>query len=324
MKLVMTLRTRDQADVVRALIDYHLHAGVDFIVATDHRSRDGTVEILREYARAGVLYLTEEHGAEVRGQEWRTRMARMAATELGADWVFSCDGDEFWWPRAASLKHALVATPPEFGVVHGLVRHFVPVAEADGAFWERMIVRYAPAAAVNSPLSPFRPYSKVAHRADPMVVVHRGNHELHRTCHRVLPGWSPLEVLHFPIRSAEQAKRKYLTWAHVLGADAKGTHVTTSRAARAGATDEHVATYFASDEMVRRGLRIGVLQTDVRLRDTLRGLLAEPRVSPSAPAQVPSPLADLEAALDARVVRSRRRLDQLSRRVQAHERRMTG
>jgi len=103
MKLVMTLRTRDQADIVEAVVAFHLNAGVDFVIATDHRSVDGTVEILESYAREGVLRLIRELGEEVRGSEWRTRMARMAATEYGADWTFSCDGDEFWRPRGGSM-----------------------------------------------------------------------------------------------------------------------------------------------------------------------------------------------------------------------------
>ena len=54
MKLVMTLLARDEADIVDAQIAFHLHAGVDFVVATDNRSEDGTTEILERYERAGV------------------------------------------------------------------------------------------------------------------------------------------------------------------------------------------------------------------------------------------------------------------------------
>ena len=54
MKLVMTLLVRDEADIVDAQIAYHLHAGVDFVVATDNRSVDATTEILERYARDGI------------------------------------------------------------------------------------------------------------------------------------------------------------------------------------------------------------------------------------------------------------------------------
>ncbi len=57
MKLVMTLLVRDEADIVDAQIAFHLHAGVDFVIATDNRSEDGTTEILERYERAGVLHL---------------------------------------------------------------------------------------------------------------------------------------------------------------------------------------------------------------------------------------------------------------------------
>ena len=53
MKLVMTLLVRDEADIVDAQIAFHLAAGVDFVIATDNRSEDGTTRILERYERAG-------------------------------------------------------------------------------------------------------------------------------------------------------------------------------------------------------------------------------------------------------------------------------
>ena len=141
MKLVMTLLARDEADVVRANIDFHLGAGVDFVIATDNRSQDGTTAILEEYERRGQLHLIREDGEYLRQADWVTRMARIAATEHGADWVIHGDADEFWWPRGESLKDVLASIPTRYGVVRALLRHFVPRPDGDDDFAERMTVR---------------------------------------------------------------------------------------------------------------------------------------------------------------------------------------
>ena len=119
MKLAMTLLARDEADIVDAQISFHLHAGVDVVVATDNLSEDGTKEVFERYRRDGVLHLLSEEGDDLRQSEWVTRMARYAANELAADWILNADADEFWWPRASSLKDILEAIPARFGVVRG-------------------------------------------------------------------------------------------------------------------------------------------------------------------------------------------------------------
>ena len=123
MKLVMTLLARDEADIVDANLQYHLNAGVDFVIATDNLSRDGTTEILESYARSGHLYLIREDSEYLRQADWITRMGRLAATDFGADWVIHSDADEFWWPRGDSLKEVLASIPSRYGVVRALLRH---------------------------------------------------------------------------------------------------------------------------------------------------------------------------------------------------------
>src|SRR5690242_4824967 len=103
MRLVMTLLVRDEEDIVAANLDYHLNRGVDFILVTDNRSVDTTPDILHRYA-ADVVRIINEPDDDYQQWRWVTRMARLAATEYGADWVFHCDADEFWWPESGSLK----------------------------------------------------------------------------------------------------------------------------------------------------------------------------------------------------------------------------
>ena len=82
MKVVLTLVVRDEADVIDAQIAFHLNAGVDFVVAVDHDSEDGTTEILRTWEREGHLRRIPRSGP-FQEIEWRTSLARMAASDFG-------------------------------------------------------------------------------------------------------------------------------------------------------------------------------------------------------------------------------------------------
>ena len=153
MKLVLTVLARDEADVIDAQIAFHLNAGVDFVIATDNRSQDGTTEILESYAAAGYLRLIHEPAEGLRQGEWVTRMARLAASDHGADWVINSDADEFWWPRGGSLKEVLEAVPERYGVVQAFWRSFVPRPDDEAFFAERMTARLSLQAPINDPTS---------------------------------------------------------------------------------------------------------------------------------------------------------------------------
>src|SRR5262245_46004189 len=207
MKLVMTLLARDEADVIDAWLAFHLNAGADFVVATDNRSVDGTTDVLERYAREGHVHLIHEPGEDLRQDEWVTRMARLAATEYGADWVINSDADEFWWPRGPSLRDVLSAVPERYGTVGAFLRMFVP-RPGEGDPFERMTVRFSALAPINDPASLYKPIRKVIHRGHPEIRLTRGNHAVVDNPFTPLRGWFPIEVFHFPLRSAEQCAHK--------------------------------------------------------------------------------------------------------------------
>lgn len=269
----MTLVVRDEAEIISDQLDYHLAAGVDFVLATDHRSEDGTREILEGYEQRGVLRLFREDGEFVRQGEWQTRMARLAATEHRADWVVASDADEFWWPLGASLAESLALVPDECGVVCAFMQNFVPVRDDRGWFVERMTYRFAPVAPLNDPATPYRPAVKVVHRADPAAVTAAGGaHRVAGVPGALLTSWYPFDLLHFPIRTGEQCGRKYRKtwtgWETNLRAD-----LDRARRAAARGRDNLMWTRIAFDESeVARGLEQGMLLVDTRLRDALRSI----------------------------------------------------
>jgi glycosyl transferase family 2 len=310
MKVVQTLVVRDEADIVGVQIRYHLDAGVDFVVATDHQSVDGTTDILESYARAGVLRRISVTDPVMRDGPWRTQMARLAATEHGADWVLNTDADEFWMPRAGTLKEVLGSVPESHGVVFALSRHFVPRPDDERSFAERMTVRAAPRAAIHDPTSPYRPHLKAAHRADPAITISFGSHTVWSPRWRALHNWHPADVLHFPFRSLEQWENKGSRRAR--GDKPLGQYVTALRARESGRSASRFQALVVDDEMLERGLAEGSLRVDTRLRDALRKKAA----TDAADATVVS---DSVAVRDADIVRLRRYLDRMAVRVGALE-----
>jgi hypothetical protein len=284
MKLVMTLLARDEADIVDAQLAFHLNAGVDFVVATDNRSTDATTDILERYERAGRLHLIRESGDDMRQAEWVTRMARLAATELDADWVINSDADEFWWPRGGSLKDVLETIPLRYGVVRGCWRHFLPRPEGAEHFAERMTVRMCAPAFPGDKETIFHAHQKVAHRAAPDVEIESGNHNASGIGLEPLRGWHPIEVLHFSLRSAAQLERKGRGgWLRNRHYEPPVHQLRLAQSLKSGDTDRFFLSQLVDDEALERGLADGTLALDTRLRDALR-LLRAPDGSFGAPA----------------------------------------
>ena len=323
----MTLLARDEIDIVDSWLAFHLNAGADVVIATDNRSQDGTTEVLEEYARSGQVHLIREPGEDLRQNEWVTRMARLAATQYGADWVINSDADEFWWPRGASLSEVLEAVPPRYGTVGAFLRVFCP-RPGEEHFADRMTVRFSALAPINDPASLYKPIRKVVHRGHPEIEVTRGNHALIDSPFAPLRGWFPIECFHFPLRSeaqtAHKAELQGTAFEQHIARPPTAYHADMYAALRNGRIGEYYEALVVSDEEVERGVGGGRLVVDTRLRDALRAIAAGEKPVFPLPTLVDDAEYAVEAAVlgEADVVRLQRRLDELERRLQTVEQRL--
>jgi hypothetical protein len=326
MTLVMTLLARDEADVIESWLSFHMNAGADFVVATDNRSEDGTTDVLERYQREGHLHLLREDGEDLRQNEWVTRMARLAATDFGADWVINSDADEFWWPRGPSLSRVLDAIPPRYGTVGAFLRTFAPRPDSGEPFFERLTVRFSALAPINDPASLFKPIRKVIHRGHPEISLARGNHAVVDSPFAPLRGWFPVEVLHFPLRSVAQCEHKARlqgnAWRHIHRTPT-AYHAQMFEALADGTIADYYERQVVTDDEVELGAQTGRLVVDTRLRDALRRIAAgETQLEFPTPTLVDEATYAVEAAVlgEADVVRLQRRLDTLEQRLATVER----
>ncbi|MDO6746271.1 glycosyltransferase family 2 protein [Gilvimarinus sp. 1_MG-2023] len=208
LKLCMTILVRDEAALIRENLDYHLSRGVDFIIATDNCSQDGTATILREYEKKGLLHYIFEPADDYSQDLWVTRMARIAAEEYKADWIMHTDADEFWWPsNSEKIPDILGSVAPNIDGLKVRRSNFAPTDGYDNElpFYSQLTVREKHS--LNSLGRPLPP--KICHRGRPDVKINQGNHsfELHsqtpcvKQCNEIL-------IFHFPQRGFNEFQKR--------------------------------------------------------------------------------------------------------------------
>ncbi|MEK6325966.1 MAG: glycosyltransferase family 2 protein [Actinomycetota bacterium] len=328
MKLVMTLKVRDEDDVLEENLRFHRALGVDFFIVTDNGSVDRTPEILARYADAGLAHVIRDETGELLADEvrWTTEMARLAATEYAADWVFHGDADEFWWPTSGTLKQILMKIPDRYGAVVCPRTEFVGRPDDSRPFADRLVVREA-----RSSLQP-----KLLHRADPHVVVLSNTHEVAATASSDLwralrppgravvrmvrdrsdgdfgldppgedlrlvwtPAW-PVRILHFPVRTFDQFRRRAEISLSAGGWPDRGRFRRLRTIVEEGRLEDLYGQLTCDEVAVKEGISEGRLVRDDRLArflplclDPLSGPPAEICVEP-APAELERELGELE------------------------------
>ena len=216
----MTLLVRDEADIVRANIEYHLDHGVDFIIATDNGSVDGTYQILEQYQKKGVLHLIREEEQNFAQCEWVNRMGRIACNQYHADLIFHCDADEFWWASSGSLKNEL-SHRHKVDVLDVNVNNmiFVRTGEMDSFSKSLYYAVTKPLQSTNHGVDSldrslflFKSAGKVIYRTrNGYLEVGQGNHGIVDPHVSISQKKSlDIQIIHYPLRSYGQFERKVL------------------------------------------------------------------------------------------------------------------
>lgn len=205
MRLVMTLLVRDAEELLEANLRFHMAQGVDHFIITDNRSTDSTADIIQRYVNEGLATAIYEAEDDYSQDRWVTRMAQLAATAQGADWVINSDDDEFWQAPGGSLKPVLSALNTDVTtlLVHRL-DHPPLRTTNEGPFWQDMV--YREVQSFNSLGQPLLP--KMLHRAHAQVQVSQGNHDVSLQRAGLQATSREISISHFPLRTYEAFERK--------------------------------------------------------------------------------------------------------------------
>lgn len=199
---------RDEADILPVWLR-HMAALCDQIFVVDHLSNDGSSEILKHFAEAGLPIRSWRMDDPGYWQSAVTTELARWAFQSGAEWVLPFDVDEFLDIESKEQLRASLAQQKE-PLGFWRWRHAVPSEEslATGSFdWTspRLLANLNPAPANGGKIVIHR---TVYHKL-PGFRLGSGNHLLHGVPFaKAIRGNAQGTLWHLPVRSREQILRK--------------------------------------------------------------------------------------------------------------------
>lgn len=276
MKIIMTLLVRNEEDILKQNLDYHLNNSIDYVIATDNLSVDGTKDILKEYEKKGVLKYLYEDQDTIDQDLWVTKMAQMANSDFNADWVINNDADEFWVSKSGSIRNDLMNIDEHINALHVKRFNFVCTQNQNNCFYSDMIYKQTPSYNSLGSLLP----GKCFHRASSEVFVKAGNHDVDIP-NKVEMDYNGITVYHYPLRSKSQFESKIRLGG---GAHQRGTRnrkgygtwtVLYKSLLEKGNLDSFFYENIFTEEMVSEGLKNGTLTLDTTLKEYFSELYLE-------------------------------------------------
>ncbi len=282
MKVVTTLQTQNEADLLVWHLQYHLQLGVDHICVTNHHSTDHSEEVLKAFAGSGkVSYRNESDPAQRQGQ-WVSEMNRQAVTVHGADWVIHLDTDEFLVMDNQDLKEWLSGLPTD-GLAFWIKRHdFVPISiEVLQSPLLHMI--YQKVFSTNLKGQPLPP--KAFNRGRPEIQVSNGNHQVFSHGEPLANRYvESASLYHFPIRDYLQFENKASggrAWAlNENRGPGESYHKLYWHALQEKQLlKKEFETFYYPRERLELAVKYGILKKNERLADLLKEMPKEPPFS---------------------------------------------
>lgn len=190
--VALVLWVRDEADIIKENIIFHLNQGVSQVYVADNGSIDGTRDMLNDFPRSEVkVFDFPEHN--YRQGETMSKLCRMIKESTYIDWILPTDADEFWYPVSTLFNM------PLFTIIKVGWQNMLPVI---GEHWTgfRQVASF-PEFGYTSGIT------KVAVKADAFHTIEQGNHDA-EVAPRALLSKSGMSLYHYPVRSFEQFERK--------------------------------------------------------------------------------------------------------------------
>lgn len=220
MKLYGMSMVRNEADIIRANVLYHLSTGFDRLLIIDNGSSDGTDGELRRLAVNDPRVVWRRDARPYRQAETHKELLVEAYRE-GADWVVPIDADEFWHAPSGNLRSILERCsansleiermdfiqrreqrkPSPDSILHMTRRVPETISPANGES-NRQLVESHQASYVQ-----LRKPPKLIYRPSPTVQVAEGNHAL-RNRENLSEKTGEILCLHAPLRSRASLDHK--------------------------------------------------------------------------------------------------------------------